>query len=121
MARLNLVGILLDVEAAAQEQHEEVEFVGFPVVVGDAGVCPAPEVEQELGQTLDDLADDLEVVKRGDPRQASLSQNASPLQVAQRDRERAEVVKADNDGPCLADSGEVEPGAVTEPQMPAPV
>jgi len=97
MLESDLLGIWLDVETAIQEQHEEVELVGAPVVSCDTGVCSATEVEQELGWTLDDLADDLKVVKRGDPGQAAFSQHPSPLQIAQRDRERTEEVKANDD------------------------
>jgi hypothetical protein len=97
MLKPDLLRIWLDVQAALQEQHEEVELIGSSVVRGDTGVCSATEVKQELGRTLDDLADDLKVVKRGDPGQAAFSQHPSPLQIAQRDRKRTEEVKADDD------------------------
>jgi hypothetical protein len=97
MLKPDLFRILLYVETAIQEQHEEVQLISSPVVRRDTGVCSAPEPEQELGWTLDDLADDLKVVKRGDPGQAAFSQHLSPLQIAQRDRERTEEVKANDD------------------------
>ena len=72
----SLFGVGLHVEAAAHEQHEQVEFVDSPVVRGDSGVCPAPEPEQELGGPTDNLADHLKVVQRGDPGQVTFSQQA---------------------------------------------
>ena len=44
MLKPDLLGIWLDVETAIQEQHEEVELIGSPVVRGDTGVCSATEV-----------------------------------------------------------------------------
>lgn len=105
MVRQGVLRIWLDVEAAVQEQHEQVEFVSSPVVGGDAGVGPAPEAQKELGRAVNDLADDFKVVKGCNPRQAAFSQQPGTLQVAQRDGERPEVIKVGDDGPYLADSG----------------